>query len=63
MPVYWYHAFFLKVSPGGPNSKESAYNAGDLGSIPGFLERFPGGGQGNPLSYSCLENPHGQSHF
>ena len=32
--------------------KESACNAGDLGSIPG-LERSPGGGRGNPLQYSC----------
>ena len=32
---------------------------GDLGSIPG-LERFPGGGHGNPLQYSCRENRHGQ---
>ena len=32
---------------------------GDLGSIPG-LGRSPGGGHGNPLQYSCLENPHGQ---
>ena len=31
-------------------------NAGDLGSIPG-LGRAPGGGNGNPLQYSCLENP------
>ena len=31
-------------------------NAGDAGSIPG-LGRFPGGGHGNPLQYSCLENP------
>ena len=30
--------------------------AGDEGSIPG-LGRFPGGGHGNPLQYSCLENP------
>ena len=37
-------------------SKESACNAGDLGSIPGF-ERSPGEGNGNPLQYSCLENP------
>ena len=37
-------------------SKESTCNAGDLGSIPG-LERFPEGGHGNPLQYSCLENP------
>ena len=37
-------------------------NAGDIrdsGSIPG-LGRCPGGGHGNPLQYSCLENPHGQ---
>ena len=34
-------------------------NAGDLGLIPG-LGRSPGGGHGNPLQYSCLENPHGQ---
>ena len=39
--------------------KESACNVGDLGSIPG-LGRSPGGGYGNPLQYSCLENPHGQ---
>ena len=36
-------------------SKESACNAGDPGSIPG-LGRSPGGGHGNPLQYSCLEN-------
>ena len=34
--------------PGGSDGKESACNAGDLGSIPG-LERSPGGGHGNPL--------------
>ena len=34
----------------------AAYNAGDLGSIPG-LERSPGEGNGYPLQYSCLENP------
>ena len=39
--------------------KESTFNAGDLGSIPG-LGRSPGGGHGNPVQYSCLENPHGQ---
>ena len=42
--------------PGGSDSKESAYNAGDLGSIPG-LGKFPGEGNGNPLQYSCLGNP------
>ena len=41
------------------DSKESACNAGYLGLIPG-LGRSPGGGHGNPLQYSCLENPHGQ---
>ena len=45
--------------PGGLDGEESACNAGDLDSIPG-LERSPGGGQGNPFQYSCLENPHGQ---
>ena len=43
----------------GSDSKESACNVGDLGSIPG-LRRSPGGGHGNPLQYSCLENPQGQ---
>ena len=37
-------------------------NAGDLDSIPG-LGRFLGGGHGNPLQYSCLENPHGQKNL
>ena len=41
--------------PGDSHSKESAYNAGDPGSIPGF-GRSPGEGNGNPLQYSCLEN-------
>ena len=36
--------------------KESTCNAGDTGLIPG-LERSPGEGNGNPLQYSCLENP------
>ena len=39
--------------------KKSACNVEDLGLIPG-LGRSPGGGHGNPLQYSCLENPHGQ---
>ena len=42
--------------PGGLDGKAFVYNAGDLGSIPG-LGRFPGEGNGNPLQYSCLENP------
>ena len=42
--------------PGSSVGKESTYNAGDLGSIPG-LGRFSEKGHGNPLQYSCLENP------
>ena len=42
--------------PGGSEVNASACNAGDLGSIPG-LGRSPGEGNGNPLQYSCLENP------
>ena len=42
--------------PGGSEVKASACNAGDLGSIPGS-GRSPGEGNGNPLQYSCLENP------
>ena len=42
--------------PGGSDDKVSAYNEGDPGSIPG-LGRSHGEGNGNPLQYSCLENP------
>ena len=49
---------FLGFS-GDSVSKESTCNVGDLGSIPG-LGRPPRGGHGNPLQYSCLENPQGQ---
>ena len=45
--------------PGHTDSKDYAWNAGDLGSIP-VLGRSPAGGHDNPLQYSCLENPHGQ---
>ena len=45
--------------PGGSDSEESTCNAGYLGSISG-LGRFLGGGHGNPLQCSCLENPHRQ---
>ena len=47
------------VFPQWLSSKESACEAegtGDTGSIPG-LRRYPGRGHGNPLQYSCLENP------
>ena len=62
----WYQAhkgdsFYGDISfifdfPGGSDSKASAYNPGDPGSIPG-PGRSPGEGNGNPLQYSCLENP------
>ena len=47
-----YHQDF----PGGSEVKASACNARDLGSIPGS-GKSPGEGNGNPLQYSCLENP------
>ena len=46
--------FYVNDFPGGSDSKASACNVGDLGSIPG-LGRSPGEGNGNPLQYSCLE--------
>ena len=49
--IYVYSDF-----PGGSEDKASAYNVGDPGSISG-LGRSPGEGNGNPLQYSCLENP------
>ena len=42
--------------PGGLSGKESTCQAGDVDLIPGS-GRFPGNGNGNPLQYSCLENP------
>ena len=42
--------------PGGSDGKASVYNAGDSGSIP-ELGRSSGEGNGNPLQYSCLDNP------
>ena len=45
--------------PGGSDNKESVYNAGNPGSIP-RLGRSPGKGNGYPLQYSSLKNPHGQ---
>ena len=46
----------LWAFPDDSDGKESTCNVGDLGLIPG-LGRSPGGGYGNPLQYSCLENP------
>ena len=53
---YW---FLFLGFPDGSVSKESICNVGDLGLIPG-LGRSPGGEHGNPLQFSCLENPCGQ---
>ena len=49
----------MELIHGGSDSKESACDAGDLGSTPG-LGRSPGEGNGNPLQYSCLENSMGR---
>ena len=54
---YIYMYFYIyKGFPGSSAGKEFTCNAGDLGSIP-ELGRSPGKGNGNPLQYSCLENP------
>ena len=49
-------AVYMLGFPGGSEVKASARNVGDLGSIPGS-GRSSGEGNGNPLQYSCLENP------
>ena len=53
------HTSGIYVLELGSDGKASAYNAGDPGSIPGS-GRSPGEGNGNPLQYSCLENPKDQ---
>ena len=50
------YIYFMYDFPGGSDSKASACNAGELGSVPGW-GRSPGEGNGDPLQYSCLENP------
>ena len=54
--IYWVEVSIFKGFPGGSEVKASACNVGDPGSIPGS-GRSPGQGNGNPLQYSCLENP------
>ena len=57
--VRWYRKTWVNLLakfPGGSDSKSSARNVGDTGSIPGS-GTSPGEGNGNPLQYSCLENP------
>ena len=59
-PKYWTSVVLLSTTvlsfPAGSDGKASAYNAGDLALIPGW-GRSPGEGNGNPLQYSCPENP------
>ena len=56
MCVYIYIYIYIGF-PGGTTGKESTFNAGDdMGSISGS-GISPGGGQGNPVKHSCLENP------
>ena len=50
------HFLYCPGLAGGSDGKASAYSVGDLGSIPGW-GRSSGEGNGNPLQYSCLENP------
>ena len=52
----WNHYVVRLKLTGGSDGKASAYNAGDLASVPGS-GRAPAEGNGNPLQYSCLENP------
>ena len=54
--IYFCFIDYAKDFPGVSDGKASAYTAGDLGSIPGW-GRSSGEGNGNPLQYSCLENP------
>ena len=55
----WQAWMYVMGFPGGSDCKESACNERDLDLIHG-LGGSPGGGHGNPLQYSCLENPQGQ---
>ena len=57
-PLYLYPPYFRLGFPGGSVGKESTCNTGDVGDagLISGLGRFPGGGNGNPFQYSCLEN-------
>ena len=57
--VWTYVSISLGYIPRSENPLANAGDVGDMGSIPGS-GRSPGGGHGNPLQHSCLENPHGQ---
>ena len=63
LSAWWVHNSVFKECiierrgfSGGSVVKNLPANAGDAGSVPGW-GRSPGGGHGNPLQYSCLENP------
>ena len=56
MPKLWFSTSCYIASSGGSAVTNSPANVGDEGSVPG-LGISPGGGNGNPLQYSCLENP------
>ena len=53
--LFYIGVWLIRGFPVGSDGKESAYNAGDWGLIPGS-GRSPGEGDGNPLQHSCLEN-------
>ena len=62
LPSLFYSSVLVRVFQGSLVVKNLPANAGDLrdeGSIPGS-GRFPGGGHGNPIQYSCLEKPMGR---
>ena len=56
LELFCFYYFYYYWVPRGSDGKESACNAGELGSIP-ELGRSLGEGNGNPRQYSCLENP------
>ena len=55
-PTLFNESFYITCFPDGSEGKESVCNPGDQGSIL-WWGRSPGEGNGNPLQYSCLENP------
>ena len=56
LELFYCYYFYYYWVPGGSDGKESVCNVGELGSIP-ELGRSLGEGNGNPLQYSCPENP------
>ena len=57
LPVVWKQVHCRNVLPDGSVAEESTYRAGDLGSIPGTGRSLEKEGNGDPLQYTCLENP------